>query len=148
MKIVCYAFKDEKGVLKSPFLKYLKKYEIKPNESEKKRLKKVNQLMNINGHLLYLLENKGNYCLPPIVQKYKNQNIGILKMKEGNYLVRVAFFTVINEMIVILDAFDKPRFYEKNQKRKIAKKIKKFLNLSETYLQDFFKNHIYIPLNI
>ncbi len=148
MKIVCYAFEDQKKELESPFLEYLKKYKIKEEDSVKVKNKKLKQVENIEARLKHIVDNKGKYDLPPLVEKYKNREIGILKIKEGKTLIRIAFFTVINDKIILLDAFEKPSLYEKNQKKKIDRMIERFLDKAEIYKQDYLKNKISIPLNL
>ena len=148
MKIICYAFKNQKGELEAPFLEYMEKYVIHSQESEKKQAKKVKQVMNIKAHLEYIVDNQGRYNLPPVVQKYKNSNLGIIKIKEPDNLVRIAFFTQHDHKIIFLDAYDKPKLYEKQKKQKIDNMIEKFLKKVEFYKLDYEKQKYFIPLNI
>lgn len=146
MKIICYAFENSEHQLESPFLNYLEKYSIQSNDSKKKKVIKIKQLANIEAHLDYLLDHQGSYDLPPTVQKYKATNIGILKIKESSTLVRIAFFTKKGEKIILLDAMDKPKLYEKGQKKRVDKLIQKFLNHVEKYRGDYLENHKSLPL--
>ncbi len=148
MKIVCYAFKNKNKELEAPFLEYLEKYSIRDKDSAKARNLKLKQLANIEAHLAYLLEHKGSYALPPLAQKYKNTKIGILKIKESSNLVRIAYFTRHGNNIILLDAMDKPKLYEKGQKNKVDKLIQKFLDKNENYRQDYLKQNISLPLNL
>jgi len=148
MDLFCYAFKNNKGELESPFLEYLEKYAIEKTDSEEKKRKKVKKIMNIKAHLEYLFTNNGKYDLPPIVQKYKNREIGILKIKESDKLIRIAFFTKIDKQIIFLNAFDKPKLYEKGKKQKVDKMIEKILDQVENFKLNFLKDIVYIPLNI
>lgn len=148
MKITCYAFQNKSKELEAPFLEYLEKYALKSSDSEKKKNQKVKRLMNIKAHLEYLTDHKGKYELPPLVQKYKNRKLGILKIKESDTLVRIAFHTEKPNTIVLLDAFDKPKLYEKGKKLKVDKKIEKFLDRAEKFLSDYMQNHHSIPLNL
>ncbi len=111
MKIVCYAFLNQDGLLESPFLEYLQKYAFHESDSAKKRDLKVKQLANIEAHLDYLLDHRGQYNIPPISQKYKNTKLGILKIKESKTLIRIAYFTKVGEKIVLLDVVNKPKLY-------------------------------------
>ena len=147
MKMVCYAFQNKNKELEVPFLEYLEKYNIKERDSDKKKNLKLKQLANIEAHLQYLFENNGSYDQPPLIQKYKNTNIGILKIKESSNLVRIAFFTKRDKKIILLDVIDKPKLYEKGKKQKVDKMIEKFLDQSEFYRQDYIKNNISLPLN-
>ena len=123
MVIKCYAFRNKEKELEAPFLEYLEKYAIKKRDTKKKEGQKVKQIMNIEAHLKYLSDNKGRYDLPPIVQKYRNRNIGIIKIKEAEKLVRIAFFAKRGNTIILLGAMDKPRLYEKGMKQKVDKMI-------------------------
>ncbi len=118
MKIACYAFGKKNGELEAPFLEYLEKYSVSGKDSQKKKGSKAKQVANIEAHLKYLIEHDGRYNLPPLIQKYKNQSIGILKIKESSKLVRVAFFTKKDDKIILLDAMDKPTLYEKGDKKR------------------------------
>jgi hypothetical protein len=148
MEIVCYAFTNKNKELEAPFLEYLKKYALEPRDNEKRKDQKVKRLMNLKAHLEHLMDHKGKYDLPPLAQKYKGRDMGILKIKELNGLVRIAFYTKQTNTIVLLDAFDKPKLYEKSKKLKVDKMIEKFLDQSETFLSDYIKNHHSIPLNL
>ena len=147
MKIICYAFQNKNKELEAPFLEYLEKYAIQGRDSDKVRNLKLKQLANIEEHLKYVLEHKGNYDLPPLAQKYKNTHIGILKIKESSNLVRIAYFTRQGNNIILLDAMDKPKLYEKGQKRKVYKMIQRFLDKTEEFRQDYLKQNISLPLN-
>ena len=107
----------------------------------------MKQLANIEAHLKYLFEYNGSYDQPPLIQKYKNTNIGILKIKESSNLARIAFFTKRDKKIILLDVIDKPKLYEKGKKQKVDKMIEKFLDQGEFYRQDYIKNNISLPLN-
>ena len=148
MKILCYAFQNQKGELEAPFLEYLEKYSISDLDSEKQKDLKTKKLMNIKAHLEHLIDNKGKYNIPSIVQKYKEKEIGILKIKESGNLVRIAFFTQIEDTIILLDAFDKPKLYEKQKKKKINTFIQKFLNKAEEFKSDYITKTLSIPLNL
>lgn len=148
MNIECYAYKNSKNVTISPFLEYLEKYAIKEKDLAKNKERKIKKLMNIKAHLDYLMMNNGKYNLPPHVQKYRNQSIAILKIKEGDKLVRIAFFTVVEEKIIILDALDKPSLYEKLHSKKVNKRIEDFLFQVEKYRIDYLDNKQSISLEI
>jgi len=148
MEIVCYAFENKNKELEAPFLEYLEKYALGSKDSEKKTDQKVKRLMNIKAHLQHLMDNKGKYDLPPLAQKYRGRNIGILKIKEADGLVRIAFYTKQTNTIVLLDAFDKPKLYEKGKKLKVDKMIEKFLDQAEAFLSDYLENNHTIPLKL
>lgn len=148
MDMVCYAFENRNKELEAPFLGYLGKYALDPKDSEKKTDQKVKRLMNIKAHLQHLMDYKGKYDLPPLAQKYRDRNIGILKIKEADGLVRIAFYTKQANTIVLLNAFDKPKLYEKGKKLKVDKMIEKFLDQAEAFLSDYLENNHTIPLKL
>jgi len=148
MVIVCYAFKNKNKELEAPFLEYLEKYAIQDRDSNKKKVLKLKQLANIQSHLEHLISNKGKYDLPPLAQKYKNRNIGILKIKESSKLVRIAFFTKQGSKIILLNAIDKPKLYEKGKKQQVDKMIENFLDQAEEYKNNYLNFNLSIPLNL
>ena len=147
MKLICYAFKNKNGELEAPFLEYLEKYMLKENDSKNGRALKLKHLANVESHLKYLIEHDGSYDLPPMAQKYRDRNFGILKIKESSKLIRLAFFTKKGSQIILLNAIDKPKLYEKGKKQKVDKMIEKFLDEAEDYMNGFLKNNLYLPLN-
>ncbi len=148
MKIVCYAFKGKNGELESPFMEYLEKYAVRDRDPKKKKSLKLKQLANIESHLNYLAEHRGKYDLLPLAQKYKNRSIAILKIKESSKLVRIAFFTKKGSTIILLNAIDKPKLYEKGKKQQVDKVIEKFLDQAEEYKNNYMKSNLSMPLNL
>lgn len=133
--LFCYSFKDQDGVRIVPFLEYMQKYNPEPTDSQQDFKKKVKHIQNIKSHLRLLLEKQGSYYVPPYIEKYKDRELGILKMRLGNNLVRVAFYTHVTEdfrKIVLLNVFEKPTLYEKSKKRKVDKEIQKALDDAES----------------
>ena len=145
MNVVCYAYRDENGSLISPFMEYVDVYRACQKDTPRQCAQKAKRLINIFQHIEFAADNNGAYFLSDIVELYKDTSIAILKMKEGDHLVRIAFFTLLGESLVLLGAYDKPKLYEKGKKRRVDKKIKKFLLQMEEYRQDFLKNSISIP---
>jgi hypothetical protein len=148
MKLVCYAFKNQQNELEAPFLEYLQKYAPVVNETASARTKRIKQIRNLQEHLKFLLENQGNYYLPPIVEPYHGRSVGILKIKEGHHLVRIAFMTQKPSEIVLLDAIDKPSLYEKFKKQQTDKMIQAFLDRAEFYRQTYLKQPFSLPLHL
>lgn len=138
----------ENNELEAPFLEYLEKYALKNRDTKKKKEQKVKQLMNVKAHLEFLVDNKGKYDLPPIVKKYRKQNIGIIKIKESNKLVRIAFFTKSGNAIVLLGAMNKPKLYEKSKKQKVDKMIEKFLDQMEANRLDYLNKKLFLTLKL
>lgn len=147
MKLACYAFKNKNGELEAPFLEYLEKYALKDKDLEKERKSKLKHLANVESHIKYLLEHGGSYDLSPMAQKYKDRKFGILKIKEKSKLIRLAFFTKKGDQIILLNAIDKPKLYEKVKKQKVDKMIEKFLDEAEDCMNNFLKNNLSLPLN-
>lgn len=148
MKIICYAYKTDQNELESPFLEYLEQYALQAKDSEKKKEQKVKRIMNIKAHLEHLLNHRGNYNLPPLVEQYRERNVGILKIKGPDNLLRIAFFTVVDDVIVILNAIDKPKLHEKQKKQKVDAMIETFLDQADDYRKQFLQNKYSIPLNL
>lgn len=153
MKISCYAFVDDQE-LKSPFLEYLQqKYAPPENESDNDREKRVNKIINVRERIKHIIERKGIYYIPPLVKSYNCRTIGgineigILKIKEGEILVRIGFVTFRDKQeIIIFDAFDKPDLYEKAKKREVEKAEKMFVENIVDYITDYLKNGDTLPL--
>jgi hypothetical protein len=137
-----YGFKNQQNEVEVPFAAYMEKYASIGNDAEKTR--KVKQIMNIKAHINYLVENKGVYNLPDKTQQYVDRNLGILKIKEGYTLIRIAFMTIPDKEIILLNATDKPALYEKAKKLKVDKNIQDFLDEAECYRDDYLKNKISI----
>lgn len=95
-----------------------------------------------------MLENQGNYYLPPIVEPYSGRSVGILKVKEGYHLIRIAFVTQKPHQIVLLDAIDKPSLYEKFKKQHTDKMIQAFLDRTESYRLAYLKQPLSLPLHL
>ncbi len=152
MKLKCYAFANGEE-LEAPFLEYLQqKYAPPGNESDRDREKRVRKIISIREHIRHLVERKGIYYIPPLMKSYKCRKIGdineigILKIKEGNVLVRIGFITFADRQeIIIFDAFDKPYLYEKAKKREVEKDEQKFIRNIEDYLTDYLKNGYSLP---
>ncbi|MDM8549938.1 hypothetical protein QUF72_07670 [Desulfobacterales bacterium HSG2] len=142
--------------MEAPFLEYLlQKYAPHDNEPEKAKEKRVKKIISIREHICHLAVKKGAYYVPPVIKSYKcreireTNEIGILKIKEGKNLVRIAFLTFGDkDKIVIFDAFDKPDLYQKAKKRKITKVEQEFIKRVERYIGDYLKSRHSLPLNI
>ncbi len=156
MKLKCYSFINENRELEAPFPAYLEeKYTPPDNETEKQKEKRVKKIINIKEHILHLRSKKGYYYVPPIVKSYQCREIdgineiGILKIKEGKNLVRIAFVTFKEkDEIVLFDAFDKPDLYQKAEKRKINKAISNFIKEIEMNIADYLEKGHFLPLEI
>jgi hypothetical protein len=139
-----YGFKNQQDEIEIPFAEYMEKYTLigcSPSEE----LKRTKQVMNIKAHIDYLIDNNGIYNLPDKIQQYVDRSFGILKIKEGKALIRIAFVTIPNESVVLLNATDKPALYDKAKKLRVDKHIQLFLDESENYRNDYLKNNLTIP---
>jgi hypothetical protein len=72
--------------------------------------------------------------------------VGILKISESGGLVRIAFFVKRGNTIILLDAMDKPKLYEKAKKAQVDKKIDRFLDRVERYRADHESKNQSLPL--
>ena len=147
MKLLCYAFKNENQELEAPFLNFLQTYVLKDSDSERKKSLKSDAVLNIQAHLEHLVTHKKTYTLKYLVQKYKSHDLEVLKIKQGNHLLRVIFYSDHDKIILLLNAYTKPKFYEKAMKRRVNKNIQKLLDQAQVYLEDYRKNHLTLPLN-
>jgi hypothetical protein len=102
--------------------------------------RKTKQITNIKAHINhYLIEQKGNCdCF------YIGRKVEILKIRQGKTLIRIAFTKISENIILLLDAIEKPDFYEKAKKLKVDKHIQRFLNRSEKYMDDYLINEFSI----
>lgn len=142
MKLLCYA--RENGEV--PFLEYMMKYESKESDSEKEIEQKAKHILHIKDVLIYLYEHKGSYNLA-ITEQYKKRDFGILKIKEGKSLIRIGFYTIVGEEIVLLDVYDKPNKYGNFAKGKnVNKIIQEALDTFEAYKEDYLKNRMSVPI--
>lgn len=144
--LVCYAYGNEKGELQAPFMDYLEKYAIRERDSEKRKRHKAKQVMNLKAHLEFLVDCEGGYNRPPFIQKYHGRSVGILKMSESENLVRIAFFVKKGSAVILLDAMDKPKLYEKGKKAQVDKGIDRFLDRVERYKADHESKNLSLPL--
>jgi hypothetical protein len=144
--LFCY---EEQEIV--PFLEYMEKYKPDPDDSPKEKNKKTKNVQEIKARLRYLVDEKGSYHVPPYIEKYINREIGILKIKLGRTLVRIAFYTHLTEefnRIILLNAFEKPSSYEKVKKRRVDAQIQNALNEAENFRDNYLKSKSIIPLNI
>ncbi|MDM8535541.1 hypothetical protein QUF70_02170 [Desulfobacterales bacterium HSG17] len=155
MDIKCYAFENTDHELESPFYEYLQKYAPPMKESQKALEKRVNRIIKVKEHIKHLISIKGCYQYPPLVKSYKCRKIGditeigVLKIKEGNNLIRVGFITLIDRNeILIFDAFDKPASYEKAKKQQVKKIEHQFIERIEACIENYFENRFSLPLNL
>lgn len=122
------------GIEKIPFLEYINSnYDVKKERDLKK-------IKNIQQHILHIASKGGHYNQPPLSEQYKGRNVGVLKVTEGKKKIRIAFYTKIDDMMVILSAKDKPSLYEKGLKRKVDKEIEQWLDEAEQYADDLKRN--------
>ncbi|MEN8216967.1 MAG: hypothetical protein ABFS56_11465 [Pseudomonadota bacterium] len=142
MKLICYARENDEV----PFLEYMAKYELLDSDSEKEIELKVKHILHIKDVLIYLFEHKGSYNLS-MTEQYKGREIGILKIKEGKTLVRICFYTIDGEEIILLGGFDKPNKYGNKAKGKnLNKMIQEALDTFEFYKDDYLKNRKSVPI--
>lgn len=145
LSVEIYGFENEQGEIELPFAEYMEKYVLVKDDSDTEKARKVKQIMNIKAHINYLIENKGSYNLPEKSQLYIDRDVAVFKIKEGRTLIRIAFITIPNKCIVLLNATDKPALYDKAKKSQVDKHIQSFLDDSENYRDDFLKNRLSIP---
>jgi hypothetical protein len=147
-QIKAYGFENKSTkVIEIPFFEYLEKYAILPQDTVLQREKKRKQVANIYTHLQYLADHKGSYYLPPIIEAYKQRKVGMVKINEANCLIRIAFFTT-QDKIIVLDVLEKPKRYEKAKKQQVDKAIQEFLDKTEHYMRDYQSHPISVPIDL
>lgn len=128
--IFIYCKRNKKGIVEAiPFLEYINSaYDLRKESDLKK-------LIHIKAHILHIANNNAIYNQPPYAEQYRGRNIGVLKVKESEKLLRIAFYTKINDRMIILSAKHKPKLYEKGKKQQVDKEIKKWLDEAEYYVE-------------
>jgi hypothetical protein len=142
MQVIACLIPGSGGERISPFHEYMERYAAPPdsNEEEQQKTKREKQVAHIQESIKHVWDHNGAMNLPPTVEPYKNRKISIIKIKLADCLVRIAFYTIKNEMI-LLAAMDKPKRYEKASKNKIDKEIQQFLNEAEQNLEIYLKTY-------
>lgn len=142
MKLICYVCENDEV----PFLEYMEKYKLLNSDSDKEMERKVKHILHIKDVLIYLFEHKGSYNLS-MTEQYKGREIAILKIQESKTLVRIGFYTILGEEIILLGAFDKPNKYGNKAKGKeVNKMIQNALDTFESYKDDYLKNRKSVPI--
>ncbi len=133
MRLICYV--HENGEI--PFLEYMTKYESLKNDSEKQIEQKVKRILHIKDVLIYLYKHQGSYDIT-MAKQYKKRDFGILEIKEGKSLLRVGFYTITGQEIVLLGVHDKPN--------KNVNKIQEALDIFEACKDDYLENRNSVPV--
>ncbi|MDM8566877.1 hypothetical protein QUF74_14640 [Candidatus Halobeggiatoa sp. HSG11] len=139
MKIIAYGRLNNKQEIELPFYEYLENYAFKTSDEKIKIISRIYQTIK------YLYEHKGSMNLPPYIEPYKKTELSVIKIKYSNILIRIAFFTIEDE-IVLLEAMDKPKFYDKAKKKKIDREIQLFLDKAEENLTNYMENKIGVDI--
>lgn len=138
MEVVYYRTKAGQA----PAKRYLSQWNKKPKDDEETLNKKVKKFAKIDGMIKLAAERKGmlGSKLSAHLRGYSFQELRISGVLEGEELVRVLYFCYKGNQLVLLNAYDKPDFYEGAQKKKIEKEIEKIHKKTQTYYDDFIKN--------
>lgn len=139
MQIVYYYDKQLHIV---PVKEFLSKYSLKAVDSKKQELHKVKVLAFIDQTIKFIAENKGR-PIPPTARALKGHKFHEMRIKDGSNLIRILYFIYYHEKLVLLNAFEKPDFYDKGVKKKINKEIEKILEQTEEYYKNFINNQTY-----
>ena len=110
----------------SPVKQFLFKYNLKLNDTEKRKNHKIKTLAFIDQAIQFISENKAK-PIPPIAKTIRGYKFHEIRVKDGSNLIRIFYFCYHQEKLVLLNAFEKPDLYEKGLKKKIDKKIIKIL---------------------
>lgn len=123
----------------APVKKFLLGYGLKPDDTAKQQNRKIKALAFVDQAIKFIAENKGQ-PIPPIAKPLKGYKFHEIRIKAGKNLIRILYFCHFKEKLVLLNAFEKPEFYEKKLKKKIEKEISKILEQTKLYYEDFIKN--------
>ena len=126
----------------SPVKQFLFKYNLKSNDTEKRKNHKIKMLAFIDQAIQFISENKAK-PIPPIAKTIRGYKFHEIRVKDGSNLIRIFYFCYHQEKLVLLNAFEKPDLYEKGLKKKIDKKIIKILEQTKEYYQDFINTQNY-----
>lgn len=138
-EIVYYAYKNENNEIICPFLEYMQKYND-PND------KNIKQASNIEAMIDHVAQRGGNYNLQNKTEEYA-PDLGAIKIKAGKMLVRIAFITIVDEKMVLLDVMEKPSKYSGKNKLVIQKEIAQFIKKALKHREDYLKNEFFIAKN-
>ena len=139
MQIVYY-FDKENQI--SPVKKFLFKYNISKNDTDRVVNHKLKVLAYIDQSIDFIAENNAKPVLP-IAKTIKGYKFHEIRVKDGSNLIRIFYFGYFHEKLVLLYGFEKPEKYDKGLKKKIDKKIQKSIDRANKYYQDFIKNQRY-----
>ncbi len=142
MKIIAYGQLNQQQEVELPFKEYLEQYSSKTTIPEKEEIKVISKIYQT---IKYLYDRKGSMNLPPYIEPYKKTQLSVIKIKHSDLLIRIAFFTTEDE-IVLLEVMDKPKYYDKAKKKQIDKKIESFLKEAEKNLIDYLANKIGVDI--
>ena len=139
MKIIYY---HNLNLQISPVKQFLLKYDLKSNDTEKRKNHKIKILAFIDQAIQFVVENKAK-PIPPVAKTIRGYKFHEIRVKDGSNLIRIFYFCYHQEKLVLLNAFEKPDLYEKGLKKKIDKKIVKILEQTKKYHQDFINTQNY-----
>lgn len=132
---VVYYFDKVSGF--SPVKKYFEQYIITGKNSAKKRDYNLNIIVSIIAKINHIRKECDGKPVPPIAYPLKGYKFFEIKQRKNeNILIRILYFCHDNRM-VLLNAFEKPEHY-KTEKEK--RKIKKYLNETDEYYNNFILN--------
>jgi hypothetical protein len=116
-----------------PVKKYLKRYIKNDADKPKERNRKYKVLAELNMRIQYVLQNNG-ITAPPLIKKLSGYDYFEIRSKKNhNILIRVFWFRH-GDMIVLLNALEKPENYTGERENM---RIKKELDVTQTYLNKF-----------
>lgn len=140
-KIFVYCKKDHKGNHIIPFFDALdERYGKAPHT-----LIAESHLISIKAHIKHIALHGGRYNCPPVSAHYNGQNVGIIKISEGEELIRIAFYAKVGDEMVVLSIKEKPSLYDKGKKKKVEKEMQKWLDEAEEYLKEYKENRERVP---
>lgn len=137
MKIIYYY---NTNLQTAPAKQFLSKYDIKSSDNQKQKNHKDNMVLLIDGVIRKAAENKG--IVGGLFSKpLKGMPFQEFRIKDSDNLNRIFYFCYHQDMLVLLNGFDKPDIKgERKKKRKVNKEEKKILAQTKEYYNDFINN--------
>ncbi|MCX6702337.1 MAG: hypothetical protein NTW60_00475 [Candidatus Wolfebacteria bacterium] len=127
-------YRTKSGAL--PVKEYLSRYSRLKKDQDKKVTEKLRKFFKIKSVIKHATENNGiaggEFSSPLLNYPFQE-----FRIPENDRVVRILYFCYERAMLVLLNAFDKPKIYEKGkQHRKNEKEYK----VTKCFYDDFVKN--------
>lgn len=119
-----------------PVKKYLEKFLISEFDKPKIEKQKNHILATIDQKIQFIRENPGRQA-SFLSTLHNHHFIEIKNKKDRNTLIRILYF-IHDNMIILLNAFEKPSKYDTDR---IKKEIEKYYQITDVYVDKFKKSN-------